>query len=339
MEGGYNAWRLTALTPLPAWAIALAALAAVAAVLLALRGLRSEPRGARRAVLVLLRAVAALLALFLLVEPAIELLQTARVRSRFAILLDASRSMNFPVERDGEPRAAAAGAFLAEHRAGSRSCRAAWISSGTRSAPTWPRWIPPRRRGRPRRAGRTDLLGALDAVASGAGGSTRVAGALVVSDGADNAALADGAGPDARGPRSASVNAVAVGRSAPKDLAVERVAVDDFAFVRNTVTIEVTLRARGFSDEEVRLVLRREGAVVASRRSGSARPGPLRSRCRSRPTRPGRSSSPSPRRCSRARPSPRTTRDRSCCGSSATGSACSSSPAGRAGTSASCAGS
>ena len=45
---------------------------------------------------------------------------------------------------------------------------------------------------------------------------------------------------------------------------MERVAVDDFAFVRNTVTIEVTLRARGFSDEEVRLVLRREGAVVAS---------------------------------------------------------------------------
>ena len=269
MEGGYNAWRLTALTPLPAWAIALAALAAVAAVLLALRGLRSEPRGARRVVLVLLAAVAALLALFLLVEPAVELLQTARVRNRFAILLDASRSMNFPVERDGEPRAAAAGAFLAEHRAEleelSGRVDLEWYTFGADVAPLDPAEAA---RGVPGRAGRTDLLGALDAVASGAGGSTRkLAGALVVSDGADNAALADGAGPETRARARAlgiPVNAVAVGRSAPKDLAVERVAVDDFAFVRNTVTIEVTLRARGFSDEEVRLVLRREGAVVAS---------------------------------------------------------------------------
>jgi uncharacterized membrane protein len=269
VEGGYNAWRLTALTPLPGWAIALAALAAAGAVLLAVRGLRSEPRRARRAVLVALRAVAALLALFLLLEPALELLQTARVRNRFAILLDASRSMNFPVERDGEPRAAAAGAFLAKHGAElerlSDRVDLEWYTFGADVAPVDPAEAA---RGVPGRAGRTDLLGALDAIGSGAGGSTRrLAGALVVSDGADNAALAEGAGPEARAKARAlgvPVNAIAVGRSAPKDLAVERVAVDEFAFVRNTVTIEVTLRARGFSDEEVRLVLRREGAVVAS---------------------------------------------------------------------------
>ena len=269
MEGGYNAWRLTALTPLPAWALALAAVAAAGAVLLALRGLRSEPRRARRAVLVGLRAVAALLALFLLAEPALELLQTARVRNRFAILLDASRSMNFPVERDGEPRAAAAGAFLSEHRAElerlSDRVDLEWYTFGADVAPVDPAEAA---RGVPGRAGRTNLLGALDAIGSGAGGSTRrLAGALVVSDGADNAALAEGAGPEARAKARAlgvPVNAIAVGRSAPKDLAVERVAVDEFAFVRNTVTIDVALRARGFSDEEVRLVLRREGAVVAS---------------------------------------------------------------------------
>jgi uncharacterized membrane protein len=118
------------------------------------------------------------------------------------------------------------------------------------------------------RGGATDVLGALEAVASGAGGSSRkLAGALVLSDGADNAALAEGLGPEARARLRAigvPVNAVAVGRSAPRDLAIERVAVDDFAFVRNTVTVEATLRVRGFSDEEVRVVLRREGTVVAS---------------------------------------------------------------------------
>ena len=76
-----------------------------------------------------------------------------------------------------------------------------WYTFGADVAPLDPAEAA---RGVPGRAGRTDLLGALDAVASGAGGSTRkLAGALVVSDGADNAALADGAGPDARpGPRA-----------------------------------------------------------------------------------------------------------------------------------------
>jgi uncharacterized membrane protein len=56
-----------------------------------------------------------------------------------------------------------------------------------------------------------------------------------------------------------------VGRSAPRDLAIERISVDDFAFVRNTLTAEVTLTARGFDREKVNLVLRREGTVVVSK--------------------------------------------------------------------------
>jgi len=270
MDGAtYNAWRLTLLTPLPAWALGLIAASAVAAVALAGRGLRGEPRRGRRAALLALRAVAALVALFLVAEPAIELLQTARVRNRFAVLVDGSRSMAFPTEPDGPTRSAAAASFLADHRRAlerlSERSDLEWYAFGDEVAPTD---VAEATRGIAPRAGRTDLLGALQAAASGAGGSTRkLAGVLVVSDGADNARLADGLGPEARAEVRAlgfPVNAVAVGRSAPRDLAIERLAVDDFAFVRNTVTVEATLRARGFADEEVRLVLRREGAVVAS---------------------------------------------------------------------------
>ena len=141
---------------------------------LALRGLRGEARPARRAVLLALRALSAALVVFLLVEPAVELLQTARVRNRFAILVDGSRSMNFPVERDGDPRARAAGRFLAAHRAElerlSDRVDLEWYAFGGDVAPADPAELA---RGSPGHAGRTDVLGALEAVASGAGGSSR----------------------------------------------------------------------------------------------------------------------------------------------------------------------
>ncbi len=233
------------------------------------RGLREEPRRVRRWALVALRAAAAALALFLLAEPALELLQTARVRNRLAVLVDASRSMAFPVEPGGPSRSAAAGAFLAEHRGELERLAdrvdLEWYGFGAEAAPADPAQVA---KGLPPVAGKTDLLGALEAVAAGGGRSTRrLAGALLVSDGADNAALADGLSGPARARLRAlgvPVNAVSVGRSAPRDLAVERLAVDDFAFVRNTVTVEATLRARGFAGEDVQVVLRREGSVVAS---------------------------------------------------------------------------
>jgi uncharacterized membrane protein len=269
LEGTYNAWRLTALSPLPTWALTLLGVAAIAAVALAWRGLRGETRPGRRAALLVLRAVSAVLAVFLLAEPAIELLQTARVRNRFAVLVDASRSMGFPIEADGPTRAATAASFLADHRRElerlSDRVDLEWYAFGEDVAPTD---AAEAARGIPPRAGKTDLLQALRSVASGAGGSTRkLAGVLVVSDGADNVRLAEGLLPEARAEVKAlgvPVNAVAVGRSSPQDLAIERVAVDEFAFVRSTVTVEATLRARGFSGETVQVVLRREGAVVAS---------------------------------------------------------------------------
>ncbi len=236
---------------------------------LAWRGLRAEPRRRRRAALLALRSASALLALFLLLEPAVRLLQTARVKNRLAVLVDRSRSMNFPLEPGGPTRAAAAAEWIRDHRGDLESLgdrvTLEWYGFDRDLAPVDPSTLA---RGAPGTGGRTDLLAALKAVA--AGGTTsgrRLAGAVVVSDGADNSALAEGLSGAARAELRAlgvPVTAVAVGRSAPKDLAIERVAVDDFAFVRNTITVEATLQARGFSREEVRVVLRREGAVVAS---------------------------------------------------------------------------
>jgi uncharacterized membrane protein len=216
---------------------------------------------------VALRAVSALLALFLLLEPAVQLLQTARVRNRFAVLVDGSRSMRFPLTAGGPTRAEAAAAFVADHR--SELARLAervdleWATFASELSPTDAAAVA---RGLPPTGGRTDLLGALQAAATGSGAARRLAGVLVISDGTDNAALAGGLTAAARAElraMGAPVNVVAVGQEAPRDLAIERIAVDDFAFVRNTVTVEVTLRVHGFGQEALTLALRREGAVVA----------------------------------------------------------------------------
>jgi uncharacterized membrane protein len=269
-EAAYNAWRLASLSPFPRWALAMLALLAAGAVWLAWRGLRAEAAPGRRTALVALRAASALLALFLVVEPAVQLLQTARVKNRLAVLLDRSRSMNFPVEPGGESRGAAAARFLAQHRseleALSDRVNLEWYGFDKDLTPSDAAVLA---RGGPAAGGRTDLLGALQAVAAGGGGSSRkLAGVLLVSDGADNAALAEGLSGAARAELralGAPVTALAVGRDAPRDLAVERVAADDFAFVRNTLTVEATLVARGIGREKVTVVLRREGAVVAQK--------------------------------------------------------------------------
>lgn len=264
----YNAWQLAFLAPWPRWAVAIFVLAAIASVFAAWWSLRAEARRARRIVLVCIRAVTAILALFVLMEPAVRLLQTARVKNRLAVLVDGSRSMSFPSEPGGPPRAEAAARFLRDHkeeleRLGDR-VSLEWHVFDRDVTPVDPSTLT-----RPvaAKGGRTDLLGALKTVSASGGAGRKLAAAIVLSDGADNAALADGLPPPARAELRAlgvPVTAISVGTSSPKDLAIERVAIDNFAFVRNTVTAEVGIAARGMGREEIPIVLRREGAVVAS---------------------------------------------------------------------------
>jgi len=264
----YNDWRVALLSPWPRWVLAALAALALASVLASWKGLRGEARAGRRAALLALRTLSALCALFLVAEPALQLLQTARVKNRLALLVDRSRSMNFPLEPGGESRAQAAGRLLSDGRPDlDRLGSEVSVEAYGFDKDAWPADLSALARGGEASGGRTDILGAIRAVAGGPSASgRRLAGVLLVSDGADNAGLADGLSAQARAELRAlgvPVNVVAAGSEAPRDLAVERVAVDDFAFVRSTLTVEATLRARGFGDESVQVVLRREGSIVA----------------------------------------------------------------------------
>src|SRR4051812_24752936 len=101
----YNAWRLTSLSTLPAWALALAALGIAGAIWLGFRGIRAEPSVRRRRILLSLRVLAGALLFALLLEPGIELRAESRVRARIAVLLDSSKSMRFPASPEGATRA------------------------------------------------------------------------------------------------------------------------------------------------------------------------------------------------------------------------------------------
>ncbi|HYO58774.1 glutamine amidotransferase [Archangium sp.] len=264
----FNAWKLVSLSPLPVWALVLMGVGVALGVGLAAFGVRREPARLRRWSLWTLRAGAGLAALFFLLEPGIRNLQVARMKNRVAVLVDRSASMNFPVEPGGVTRSAQAAVFLEKAAPGLAALQDRYTVEvygfDPELAPTTAEALAKE----PARAGTSDLLSALRSAGAGAQGTKKLGGIFLVSDGADNVELAGGAVGRARAALAdlnVPVSTFLVGREALKDLAVERVKVDDFAFVRNSITVEVEVHGRGFSGQDVPVVLKQEGKVVASK--------------------------------------------------------------------------
>lgn len=264
----YNAWKWVSLSPLPDWGLWALGLAVVCGFLLAAWGVRREASWAKRGVLWGLRGMASVALLFFLLQPGIRDLQVAHIKSRLAILVDRSASMGFPVSPNGISRQVAVGRFLKAHADELKKLRERYDLEvdgfdGALSPVTDASLA-----SEPPTGGSTDLLGALHSL--GAGGDPgaagkRLSGVLLFSDGADNTELKDGLGARAKAELTAlgaPVSTYLVGKRGVVDLAVEQVKVDDFAFVRNALTAEVTLHAHGLDGKEVSVVLRREGQVV-----------------------------------------------------------------------------
>lgn len=260
----YNDWKLVTLSPLPVWVLVLFALGVLAGVALAAWGVRKEPSKSRRAVLLALRLGAGLAALFFLLEPGLRQLQVARLKTRVPVLVDRSSSMNFPVEPEGPTRSQAAADALTAFLPGMKALEDRYSFEIYGFDPELTPATPEAIGSTPARAGRTDLLGAIRAATAGGGGK-KLAGVLVLSDGADNAELEEGVVGRARSALAdleVPVSTFLTGREALKDLAIERVQVDDFAFVRNSLTVEVDVRGRGFRGERVNVTLSREGQPI-----------------------------------------------------------------------------
>lgn len=247
--------------------LALLVIAVAVGAVLAILGVRREPSAARRWTLWSLRALAALVAIFLLLEPGIRDVLVARAKNRVAILVDRSGSMEFPVSKGGATRTVATAGALERLGAEQSGLADRFVFETYGFDPELTPLTAEQLSTTPSRGGSTDLLSALRAVQSG-GGGRKLSGVILFSDGADNTALSGGAVGGARAALAdlgVPVNPVLVGEGALEDLAIERVLVDDFAFVRNSLTVEVELRGRGFEGQTVPVTLAREGQVVSTR--------------------------------------------------------------------------
>lgn len=260
--GAYNDWKLAIGSELsPVW-LSLIALALVVAVVLGASGLRRLP-AARRRLLVLLRLAAAGVVFVLVLMPEIELRAVSKVRSRVALMLDASRSMGLAT-----PGGRTRGEMVSDHLASNageltRLAETALLETSlfgerVRSVDAVPEPLPTDDR-------KTDLASALSELAVQSTG--RDLGAVILySDGTDTEGLSLDAAQRLGGALGAPVYAVGFpADSSAADLALRRIIADDFAFVHNSVSVEVEIEARGLSLSQVVATLKRDGQVVASK--------------------------------------------------------------------------
>lgn len=242
----------------------LAALVVLAATWLDVR----EMAARRRWPLLGLRAFVLSLGVLLLLEPALERKHVTVVPNTVGVILDDSISQRLPAD-DREQRTAWAAEAMAELADLSHpDHRFAYVDLG--GAAVDPSAVDPG----DDRFGRdaTPLLEAMEAFAAG---QDDLGGFVLVSDGIDRGALggrvAPGEALDAVTTQTLDdlgvpVHTVATAREgALRDVAVRRVLRDDFAFVRNAVSVSVDLRSIGYEGRTVDVTLYREGAPLRTR--------------------------------------------------------------------------
>jgi uncharacterized membrane protein len=266
---GFNAAEVVSLSRLPALVLGAAAVALAAAVGLGWLATRGAPLRVRVGLL-LLRAGLALAVLALLLEPGLRLMATSREANRIVIAIDTSGSMG---EAEGDRTRAQQAAAAARQIVDDASARAQpfapelWLfdEDWRRASPddlarlASGALLPEGRQSR--------LALPLSSITSGEG-ERPLGGVVVISDGADTAGLERGLTPEVRDAAralGAPLHAVLVGEPARfKDVALDSAIADEFAFVRNKVTVDVIVRHKGFPGQRVPLTLREDGRPVAT---------------------------------------------------------------------------
>lgn len=229
----------------------------------------------RRVTLIGLRGLVYGLAVLLLFEPALDLRQVSQVNNHVAVLVDTSLTMNLPSDDGETSRYEQAQAAVQELKAmierrstdhhfdfflygeGLESTSASALASLT-----------PRARA-------ADLSGALEAVREEYAGRD-LGGIIVLSDGIDTGAIGrrvqrneelDQISAEFLTAFQAPIHTLATASNQGlRDAAISHVLHDDFAFVHNTISVDVELQFAGLPTQSVPVTLRRDGEILQTHR-------------------------------------------------------------------------
>ncbi len=226
----------------------------------------------RRALLALLRGTAVFLVVAVSLQPRVQLQNALRLKNHVALLVDRTASMTLPDEKDGVSRAERAGLLLKESAEWIEKLEKdfvvdRWGFSGTGESFAMGQISRAEMEDGGESAGRSTDISALVEELVKVYADQPFSGTVLFTDGGDTEEL--GRAGDRSELRKllrrlepekvgAPLSTVALGEVEPfKDLSVARIKADEFGFVRNSVEIEVIVRAKGFGELTVPLTLRR----------------------------------------------------------------------------------
>lgn len=257
----FNEYRWVFLSPYGRWGLYIGIAAVSAIVALSWRASRGASVW-RRALLIGLRGAAAVAAMIVFLEPAIELRQVAREPNRIAVLIDDSKSMSLAESPQGPTRIERVRRLLAN----SQSTLAEWERDHKIDYYTFAETVaatsPTALASDPAQGRATLIRKALEYVRSRYEGRD-LAGIILISDGAATGSFdedsGDGAVRDFLRSLDTRVHTVWAARDGLEDVAVARVNADEFAFVRTVVRLEAVIRTTGLPARRVPVTLSTDG--------------------------------------------------------------------------------
>jgi len=262
----FNEVRWMMMAPWGRLAIAAGVVAALGAVFFGWRASARVLSPWRRSSIIALRTFGVAIALIVFLEPALEFRQVAREPNRVAILVDDSRSMSLV----DQPGGATTRAEIAEQVvANSGKAFEAWQGrhlvdfftfSSTLDAATLEQI------GTLTADGRATLMReALEQTRARYDGD-ELAGIVLVTDGTATGRFSEGAtdgvSTDFLQSLGTRVHNVWVARPGLRDVSVARLLVDEFAFVRTVVKVEVVIRSTGYGERSIPVSLSSGGKLV-----------------------------------------------------------------------------
>ncbi|HEY5944275.1 MAG TPA: glutamine amidotransferase [Kofleriaceae bacterium] len=257
----FNEYRWVFLSPYGRWGLYIGMLVVGAIVALSWRSSRGAAPW-RRATLIGLRGAAAVAAMVVFLEPAVELRQVAREPNRIAVLIDDSKSMSLAESTQGPTRIERVRRLIKN----SQTTLTAWEREHKVDYYTFAETVsatsPAALAADPAQGRSTLIRKALEYVRSRYEGRD-LAGIVLISDGAATGSFdedsGDGAVRDFLRSLDTRVHTVWAARDGLKDVAVARVMADEFAFVRTVVRLEAVIRTTGLGARRVPVTLSTDG--------------------------------------------------------------------------------